>query len=76
MASLLAARIEETLRPIVGSVLATVTIDVESRRLGKTPDTLDRFDLPLVADNLVNSLRLVVGQEVAEKAARKVRELA
>jgi hypothetical protein len=76
VANLLAQRIEETLRPVVGSVMATVTVDVEAKRLGKTPDTLDRFDLPLVADNLASALRLVVGQEIAEKAARKVRELA
>lgn len=76
MANLLATRIEETLRPVVGSVLATVSVDVESRRIGKTPDTVDRFDLEMIADNLVSALRLVVGQEMAEKAARKVRELA
>ncbi|MBI5232645.1 MAG: hypothetical protein HY876_10840 [Coriobacteriales bacterium] len=76
MANILATRIEETLRPVVGSVLATVTVDVESRRIGKDPETVDRFDLPMIADNLVFALRLVVGQEIAEKAARKVRELA
>jgi len=76
VANILATRIEETLRPVVGSVLATVTVDVESRRIGKDPDTVDRFDLPLIADNLVSALRLVVGQDIAEKAARKIRELA
>lgn len=76
MANLLATRIEETLRPVVGSVLATVTVDVESRRIGKTPETVDRFDLDMIATNLVSALRLVVGQDIAEKAARKVRELA
>lgn len=76
MPNILATRIEETLRPVVGSVLATVTVDVESRRIGKDVESVDRFDLPLIADNLVSSLRLVVGQDLADKAARKVRELA
>jgi hypothetical protein len=76
VANLLATRIEETLRPVIGTVLATVSVDVESKRLGKSPDTLDRSDLSAMSDNLVSALRLVVGQEMAEAASRKVRELA
>jgi hypothetical protein len=74
--NLLAQRIEETLRPVIGTVLATVSVDVESKRLGKTPDTLERGDLPMMSDNLVGALRLVVGKDMAEAAAVKVRELA
>lgn len=76
MANLLAQRIEETLRPVIGTVLASVSVDVESKRLGKDPDTLDRHDLDQMSTNLVSALRLVVGPEMAEVAARKVRELA
>ncbi len=76
MSNVLAGRIEETLRPVIGTVLATVSVDVETKRIGKTTDTVDRVDLPVIADNLVNALRLVVGQELAEAAASKVRELA
>jgi hypothetical protein len=76
MGNVLANRIEETLRPVVGTVLATVTVDVESKRLGKTPDDIDRFDLPRIAENLVGALRLVVGPDMAEAAAKRVRELA
>jgi len=74
--NLLATRIEETLRPVIGTVLATVSVDVESKRLGKNPDTIDRADLPAMSENLVSALRLVVGQDMAEAAARRVRELA
>jgi hypothetical protein len=76
VANLLAQRVEETLRPVIGTVLATVSVDVESKRIGKNPDTIDRSDLGTISDNLVNALRLVVGQDMAEAAARKVRELA
>ena len=76
MANLLATRVEETLRPVIGTVLATVSVDVESKRLGKNTDSLDRGDLRQMSENLVAALRLVVGQEMAEAAARKVRELA
>jgi hypothetical protein len=74
--NLLAQRIEETLRPVIGTVLACVSVDVESKRLGKTPETIERHDLESMADNLVSALRLVVGQDMAEAAAMKVRELA
>lgn len=76
MPNLLAQRVEETLRPVIGTVLASVSVDVESKRIGKNPDTIDRGDLVPIADNLVSALRLVVGQDMADAAARKVRELA
>ncbi len=76
MPNLLAQRIEETLRPVIGTVMATVSVDVETKRIGKSPDTVERDDLPSLADNLAGALRLVVGQDLAEAAATKVRQLA
>jgi len=74
--NVLATRIEETLRPVIGTVLASVSVDVETRRIGKSPDSVDRDDLVDISDNLVVALRLVVGQEMAEAAARRVLDLA
>ena len=76
MANVLAQRIEEVIRPIVGTVLAAVSVDLESKRIGKDPDTITRQDLPDIADNLTQQLRLVVGPDLAGAAAQKVRELA
>ena len=76
MPNVLAQRIEETLRPVIGTVLATVSVEVEAKRLGKDPDSIVRSDVPVIADNLVSALRLLVGQELAEAASRRVRELA
>lgn len=75
MPNVLATRVEETLRPVIGTVLASVSVDVESRRIGKTPDTIDHGDLAEIADNLVTALRLVVGGDMANAAASKVRSL-
>ena len=72
----LAAAIEDALNPIVGLVMARVTVDLESKRLGKTPETLSREDLPEFADNVAQQLRLVLGEDVANAAAARVRELA
>ena len=76
MSNILAQRIEETLRPVIGTVLAAVSVDVEAKRIGKTVDDIDREDLVPISENLVDALRLVVGQDLAEAAAAKVRELA
>ncbi len=76
MPNVLADRIEETLRPVIGTVLASVSVDVEAKRIGKTTETIERTDLFEISQNLVSALRLVVGQDMAEAAARKVRELA
>jgi len=76
VANVLAERIEEVLRPVVGTVLASVSVELESKRIGKTPDTITRLDLPDIADNLAQQLRLVVGPDLAQAAAKRVRELA
>jgi hypothetical protein len=71
----LAQQIEETLRPVVGTVLATVCVDVESKRIGKDPESIGLCDLDVISENLIGALRLVVGQAMAESAAAKVRSL-
>lgn len=76
MPNALAVEIEGQLRPVIGTVLATVSVDVETKRIGKDPETVEQSDVSAIADNLVNALRLVLGQELAEAAARKVRALA
>ncbi len=76
MPNLLAERIEETLRPIVGTVLASVSVDLEARRIGKTADTITRADLTDIASNLTTQLRMVVGADLATAASQKVRDLA
>ncbi|TLM66845.1 MAG: hypothetical protein FDZ70_10280 [Actinobacteria bacterium] len=76
MANVLAQRIEETLRPVIGTVLATVSVDVEAKRIGKTVETIGRDDLPAISSNLQDALMLVVGRDLAQAAARKVADLA
>jgi hypothetical protein len=76
VANPLAQRIEETLRPVIGTVLASVSVDVESKRIGKDPDTIVRADLEAISENLVGALRLVVGPEMATMAAHRIRDLA
>jgi hypothetical protein len=75
VSNVLAERIEETLRPIVGSVMASVSVDLETKRLGKSPDSITRDDLPDIADSLESQLKLVLGPDLAAAAARKVRDL-
>jgi hypothetical protein len=73
--TLLGDRIEEAIMPIVGTVLASVSVDLEAKRIGKTRMTLLRSDLSVISDNLEDALRLVVGAELAKAAAQRVRDL-
>lgn len=75
MANELAQSIEQTLGPLVGVVLASVSVELETKRVGKDPDTVNVLDLPAIADNLAVQLRLLVGREMAEAAAQQVRSL-
>lgn len=75
MANALAQAIEQTLGPLVGVVLAGVSVELETKRIGKDPDSIDILDLPVIADNLAVQLRLLVGREMAESAAQQVRAL-
>lgn len=75
MANDLAQAIEKTLGPLVGVVLAGVSVELETKRIGKSPDSIDVLDLPVIADNLAVQLRLLVGREMAESAAQQVRAL-
>jgi len=75
MPNLLALRIEETIRPVVGVVLASITVDLEAKRIGKTSDSITREDLSQMAANLGAQLKLVVGEELARAAAARVRRL-
>ncbi len=75
MPNLLATRIEEVLRPVIGTVLAAVSVDVEAKRIGKSVDTIERQDLSAIAENLASALKLVVGPDVANAASHRVREL-
>jgi hypothetical protein len=76
LGNVLATRIEDTLRPVIGSVLASVSVDLETKRIGKSAETVTREDLETIAENLVGQLRLVVGKDLAEAAAQRVRNLA
>ncbi|RJQ55993.1 MAG: hypothetical protein C4521_01345 [Actinobacteria bacterium] len=75
MESSIAGRISQVLSPLIGEVLTRVSLELESKRLGKTPETLAAEDLDEFAHNLEQQLRLVVGPEVAAKAAERVGDL-
>lgn len=71
----LAQDIEDVLGPMVGLVLARVSVELESKRIGKSPESIAVTDLPKLADNLAVQLRLLVGRDIADAAAQRVRTL-
>lgn len=75
MNSDVAAQIAEALEPLVGPVLARVTVDVEARRLEKEPRELTYDDVPRISVALERNLSSFVGNAVAEAAATRVRAI-
>ncbi|MHB8762066.1 MAG: hypothetical protein ACYC6J_06740 [Coriobacteriia bacterium] len=75
MTNEVAQEIEDVLGPMVGLVLARVSVELESKRIGKSPESIQWEDLPSLADNLAVQLRLLVGRDIAEAAAQRVRVL-
>lgn len=71
----IAAKIKAVLEPLVGEVLAEVSLELEAKRIGRSPGTLTSDDLPQFAANLETQLRLVVGPVVARRAANRVAEI-
>lgn len=76
MADSLSLKICEAITPLLGSVLANVTVDVEARRLGKEPAALDHTDLAPLSLAIERHLVSFVGPDLAQAAAAKVREVA
>lgn len=70
-----AQSIEQVLGPLIGQVLARATIDLEARRIGKDRDTLTYGDVAELSGNLSRRLEPFVGADIAEAAARQVRNL-
>lgn len=76
MADKLAVRICSAITPLLGSVLANVTVDVEARRLGKEPEALEAADLTPLSLAIERHLVSFVGPDLAQAAAARVREVA
>lgn len=68
-------QVTAALAPLVGTVLAGVTVQVEATRLGKSTATLDYADLGELSTSIERHLVSFVGPKVAQAAATRVREL-
>ncbi|MHB1018029.1 MAG: hypothetical protein ACYC2X_09120 [Coriobacteriia bacterium] len=75
MGNVLSQQIEQVLSPLVGQVLARAAIDLESRRMGKDSETITYGDVAELSDHLSKQLTPFVGAEIAQAAARQVRNL-
>ena len=70
-----ARQISSAIEPLVGSVLAKVTVDLEAQRLGKNVEDISFGDIPALSMALEQHLVSFVGRDLAEAAATRVREI-
>ena len=75
MANRLAQEIEKILSGAVGDFIARATLKKNCELIGKTTDTIEPSDLPLLAEKIEKSVSFFSGKEVGTEVSRKIREI-
>lgn len=73
--AIVSAAVRDLLAPIVGEFVARTSLSMASKRLGKTPDTISKEDLPGLADALQPALRTLVGAPAADSLVAQLKAL-
>jgi hypothetical protein len=69
------AAVARLLRPVVGEFVAKTAISMASKRIGKTPETIELSDVPDLANALRPALRTLLGTPAAEALVARIRAL-
>jgi hypothetical protein len=69
----LSKRIEIVLTPLLGTIMAAVTVKIQCEKIGVTPDTLSIPDLPRLADAIEKALVVFVGSSKAKDVAAGIK---
>ncbi|WP_319579080.1 hypothetical protein [uncultured Methanospirillum sp.] len=67
--------IAEILAPVIGSGLAISTVNMQCKKMGRSPDLLSIDDLDAFADMIHIPLELFAGARIAEKLAGEIRQI-
>ena len=63
------------LTPVVGEFVCRTAVSMASKRIGKTPDTIEMTDVPALANALKPALRTLLGTPTADALVGKIRAL-
>lgn len=71
----LTQKIHLLLTPLIGEIMSTGVLKVQTRNIGITEDSLSRKNLPQLADGIKHGLVLFIGTDAAARIAKKIEEL-
>ncbi len=71
----LVKRIEIVLTPLLGAIMASVTVKIHCEKIGVTPDTLSIPDLPKLGDSIEKALVVFVGSTKAKELAGSIKTI-
>lgn len=71
----LVRRIEIVLTPLLGSIMASVTVKIHCEKIGVTPDTLCIPDLPKLGDSIEKALIVFIGSTKARDVAGSIKTI-
>jgi hypothetical protein len=67
--------VARVLKPVVGEFVAKTAISMASKRIGKTPETIELSDAQDLATALRPALRTLLGTPTAEALVARIRAL-
>jgi hypothetical protein len=67
--------VAKLLRPVVGEFVTKTAISMASKRIGKTPETIQRGDVPELANALRPALRTLIGTPAADALVARIKNL-
>lgn len=70
------ARIMGILEPKVGPALAQSALRIKCKKLGITPENISADNLPVLADDLYEPLRIFAGEEFAKTLTTQIKAIA
>jgi hypothetical protein len=69
------AAVARLLTPVVGEFVSKTAISMASKRIGKTPDTIEMSDIPDLATALRPALRTLLGTPTADALVARIKAL-
>lgn len=74
-ASALGDAIKALLSPIVGEFVSRTSLNMAAKRVGKSPESISKTDLPGLAEALQPALRTLVGVPAADSLVAQIKAL-
>jgi hypothetical protein len=69
------AAVARLLEPVVGQFVAKTALSMASKRIGKTPETVELSDVPALAAALRPALRTLIGTPSADALVARINAL-